>query len=1431
MFPCGQAGSLVLVFLLGWSTCIQGQRLYRLTEEHVETDALLNLPADALRYQPNRTSAGCGLRLESNAGVEKGFVVSGWHEGDFMVELAFCDYSILQPHAYQAILGIVLVQDNTDISSVKSGLFMKTHSDLDYTWVELNNGTLVKGSSLSPRLQSGMLRVQRRRNVLRGFLWHPGDLKWSELTYNSQGVKDFYFPGRVKVGVKVLRNYVSAYSVSLSGLYILADGDGDGLGDETELLVGSDESQVDTDQDAVTDWNDLQPKVKNKYAPPDTSQMLCCDPLMISLHCSSDKTSTIATVDNPTNSFITLSGGLSEKIVWRNLSIITASWLPPSRPWSLETISPLESTVIVISDPPPVIVAPALLRGFIVESAEEKLQLSLTSAAVDSCSDVEQVCWRFDPPANISVDHKEDDEEVVLSFPSSACGSFPIAVNVNSTLQHRSFLMPLTLFRRSSSLLTNGALEARADGGDGYMQSPPGWKFWQWEGVYAIEHTRRAAFTGNSSFMIDGKAAGKAGIFQVVELAGGGVYELTCMVASQNLKGNDWGATAELLVVQQDGKLYSRSKFMPQNSGWRKVSLLFDVPSAQTLTVYLRSFGTGIVLYDDVRLELLSCYPNISSEQFVVEEELKDVNMVFYTDVQSLVLCGFCNQSSTALLGSSAAFDSSEICRVCNELGWQQGKNTSDVKVEPRTLCNFEQGRPLPFYSSSSWSFVTDRAIEGNQSARVLAGRYIASNTELGSDWSQYGYLTFSVRNPSSSPQPVYVEIRDIYSKDYWSRVNWYTSAPAGSGRIIMPLVIFVGEKSVHQVRRQLDLRYITRLVIQAAGTSSLDIDSITLLPEPPYQQLFSRLVLLDLQPITGPLFTGFVPLTQDDWYSEARGYGISLGSRVWRSEDRRHPDNLLRDWISFEQGGVSLMLPPAKYHVWIMMEDAGYWEYFPNYQDRRVWIEGELVYQDGEDATVFWSRYYRHEEEEDLPGDDVWYKYVRKSRFVPLRFNVTCTDGQMDIQFAGSTYACTVSAIIVFPVEEYEKGETFLAELWEKLKFQFYVEYQEQISAVGQGSDKLPVMMMMMEGVIMEMEMEMEMTTMMVLVVIVVLVVIAVVVVVVVVVVMTMMRMTMITMLEFSSPFLVFHRRFNALLGAFEPPLPSEVLSEQEAINVSVSAAGEISHASFCLHALQQASVSSYSLQGFEGLDLEVSWVRFKLKRRTMDGSIYAFEPLLLDPFRELRFPQGMSRRLWIQISPSAGGGGQGGRGGCSVREVRGSVLLLLSNSAQLKVDVVVRVLPFSLPWVDDLLLGWLGTAVTYPLAPYPEVRVKQKREMNESIELLRSYGGTGATGGVGGPKLVEVTAGGGVVMQFEDADMSMAAIRASFGKKEVNSYAGLAVQGVNMYAPTMWMDAKGRTYEDVVSEVVQQIEEHASERDWPGLTLNVGTSRRDRR
>ena len=40
---------------------------------------------------------------------------------------------------------------------------------------------------------------------------------------------------------------------------------------------------------------------------------------------------------------------------------------------------------------------------------------------------------------------------------------------------------------------------------------------------------------------------------------------------------------------------------------------------------------------------------------------------------------------------------------------------------------------------------------------------------------------------------------------------------------------------------------------------------------------------------------------------------------------------------LVWQYGGVSVDLPAGDYHVWFTMEDAGYWEYFPNYWGRQV--------------------------------------------------------------------------------------------------------------------------------------------------------------------------------------------------------------------------------------------------------------------------------------------------------------------------------------------------------------------------------------------------------------------------------------------------------------------------------------------------------------
>ena len=42
-------------------------------------------------------------------------------------------------------------------------------------------------------------------------------------------------------------------------------------------------------------------------------------------------------------------------------------------------------------------------------------------------------------------------------------------------------------------------------------------------------------------------------------------------------------------------------------------------------------------------------------------------------------------------------------------------------------------------------------------------------------------------------------------------------------------------------------------------------------------------------------------------------------------------------------------------------------------------------------------AKYYRHENQEDLPGDDTFGNYIIP-RYVPYRFNISVFDGQLNI-------------------------------------------------------------------------------------------------------------------------------------------------------------------------------------------------------------------------------------------------------------------------------------------------------------------------------------------------------------------------------------------------------------------------------------------------
>src|SRR4029079_6146389 len=197
---------------------------------------------------------------------------------------------------------------------------------------------------------------------------------------------------------------------------------------------------------------------------------------------------------------------------------------------------------------------------------------------------------------------------------------------------------------------------------------------------------------------------------------------------------------------------------------------------------------------------------------------------------------------------------------------------------------------------------------------------------------------------------------------------------------------------------------------------ADLLVDNVRLEQEPPYRNDFPTLIKLDAGPATGNVMTGFYPLYPSTIYSSRRGYGLSPDAQIGRAEDRRHPDNLFRDWISFKKGGLDIDLPNGRYHVWMMLEDPGYWEYYPNFKKRTISVEDKTVIE-RQTGSEFLDKYFRHANDEDWPGDDTWDRYIGP-RYLPHEFDVDVKDGQLNIRFDSDEdpFALPLSALIIYP-------------------------------------------------------------------------------------------------------------------------------------------------------------------------------------------------------------------------------------------------------------------------------------------------------------------------------------------------------------------------------------------------------------------------------
>lgn len=883
--------------------------------------------------------------------------------------------------------------------------------------------------------------------------------------------------------------------------------------------------------------------------------------------------------------------------------------------------------------------------------------------------------------------------------------------------------------------IENGNMETTEAG----TEKLSGWTSFLWDGNGSISRSNSAAFSGRTSAVIENIGPAKQAIFQRKQLQSC-AYQLTAAVASHGLEPGLWQQTTSVVIIFADQSSVTHPLLKGDND-WRELEVTFYVPTPQEVIIYFFNYGSGRLFVDEVSLTEAADCSKRQSTFALANQAKKKLSFSPPIGPEDFVMAGYC---------PNPAFADREFCRRLSN----HPSPPANAEAREILISNFDGTNPFPLGSPIEPDVGSPGKI-----AKVVPGQFLAARSDLGlrQNWDGYDKLRVDVGNPSSEPQPLTISIWDDKTTGYWSRVNWYAFAPPGNSTLDVPLQIFVGEKSVVQDRRRLDLKNIRQLVFFETKVE-LRVSNIRLEEEPPITTRFPELIALDLGTPTSPVMKGFSPLNASQTYRASRGYGLSPGSVVARAEDRRHPDNLHRDWISFRSGGLQFDLPNGRYRVWMVLEDPGYWEYYPSWRSRSVYIQNKKVLNQEPTYDEFLSGYFRHANDEDIPGDDIWKRYV-SLRYAPRGFDAVVTDGQLSIRFDGNSdpFATALSAIIIYPAERDEQGKAFMREQQQALKAQFDSEYRQIMPTVSASLQRVPNAL--------------------------------------------------------DGKLWVFSRDTATDIYSTDTPKATEL---RESLAVSLGR-GEIEAFTIALRPLDAQFNITRLVADIPGLKLSPYKVRNKATRLTFDGSIYMnkprlLDPLSIDPLHPLTLPPDRSTWLWFEVE--VGAETQSGI-------QNGSVTIEFDSGQTKVIPVSVNVLPWTLPEAD-IPVGYLGSAVTYPNASYPELALRREKEFEQSLDLLKRFGMTSVSGGLGPIKFSKYRDGIPII-DFGAADKSMNAMKTRFSGG-VATYLGLAIEGISVDKIVETQQSHGKPYIAVARDILTTIERHSNAQSWLPLINIVG-------
>jgi len=682
-----------------------------------------------------------------------------------------------------------------------------------------------------------------------------------------------------------------------------------------------------------------------------------------------------------------------------------------------------------------------------------------------------------------------------------------------------------------------------------------------------------------------------------------------------------------------------------------------------------------------------------------------------------------------------------------------QATQTVAAGPSKKTITSFDDGNPF-----SGGDVVAMHATTGRKALRLT--RSYAS-MEQPQDWLGYDLLKADLFTESPKPMNLAVEIRDTATRDYWTRVNYSTVVPPGKSTLVIPVKqLYVGEKS--RPGRMLILNGITRLVfgIDDNPPAPLFIDNVRLERDDTTARMsFDGLHAFDFGTSTSPVMEGFTPITPAIEYSRGRGYGLK-DARIWRAFDALQPDPLYQDFICIEAGGLAVDVPNGRYRVFVNIDSpSGFWGEYQTYRQRAIVAEGRPVVRETMNFDSFKAKYFRFWNVDDLPSDNTFDKY-QKAYFNEKHFDVNVTDGQLNLEFQGENWACSVSSVVIFPVAKAAQGEAFLTHVEARRRF-YFDNYFKRILPSPSGDPLQPTEEDRRRG------------------------------------------------------FVVFQRDPMQDISYNARPWKGELAHRL----VGEAFAGEyepVTMGMVPLRNLGRVLVLAGDLIGpaskIPASAIDLGYVSYRISRVSSEGTVYTIAPRLIMPGGDVAMPAGLTRRFWMTVRTPAD---------TPPGVYRGSITIRTEYGGTGQVPLEFRVRSGRLDPVD-IPAGPFGYTAGIPWFSDDPAAARYNQQMvKQSLQKMRDHGFTACSGL---PSIAyNGFAQGKPVLDFASADASMKLAK-ELGFLALTSYGGGVSGYNTYYQDTGAMSSAGFTdYAAFVKSIYSAIQKHADQKGWIPVYYNL--------